>query len=107
MSRKWLTDKELEEIWNQSSDSETEDHVEIEDDFSSDSDDSVADPDFAPNLNDIEEAFEKNLINMWSEPHTTRISEKQKRSELSQAGLSAPSTSVKFFMKFLIYFLSN
>ena len=42
MSSKGLTDNELEQLLYQSSDSEAEDHIEIKDDFSSDSDDSVA-----------------------------------------------------------------
>lgn len=104
MSGRGLTDKDLEELLYLSSDSESEDHIEIED-FSSDSDDSVGDPDFSPGQNDVEEAFENNLINTWSGQRTTRISEKQKGSELSQAGLSAPSTSVSFIFIFNMFYI--
>nr|CAH7738079.1 unnamed protein product [Callosobruchus chinensis] len=64
MSGRPLTDEELEELANQiSSDSEADDEIEVENFW--DSDDSIADPDFIPDDNDVEEAFENELMNVW------------------------------------------
>nr|CAH7747353.1 unnamed protein product [Callosobruchus chinensis] len=74
MSGRPLTDEELEELANQiSSDSEADDDIEVENVW--DSDDSIADPDFIPDDNDVEEAFENELMNVWNEtnaPQTSR-----------------------------------
>nr|CAH7766340.1 unnamed protein product [Callosobruchus chinensis] len=74
MSGRPLTDEELEELANQiSSDSEADDDIEVENVW--DSDDSIADPDFIPDDNDVEEAFENELVNVWNEtnaPQTSR-----------------------------------
>nr|CAH7765379.1 unnamed protein product [Callosobruchus chinensis] len=74
MSGRPLTDEELEELANHiSSDSEADDDIEVENVW--DSDDSIADPDFIPDDNDVEEAFENELMNVWNEtnaPQTSR-----------------------------------
>nr|CAI5849289.1 unnamed protein product [Callosobruchus analis] len=62
MSGRPLTGKELEELANQiSSDSEADDDIEVENVWASD--DSIADPDFISDDNDVEEAFENELMN--------------------------------------------
>nr|CAH7768240.1 unnamed protein product [Callosobruchus chinensis] len=67
--------EELEELANQiSSDSEADDDIEVENVW--DSDDSIADPDFIPDDNDVEEAFENELMNVWNSrrsENTTKV----------------------------------
>nr|CAI5845220.1 unnamed protein product [Callosobruchus analis] len=93
MSGRPLTDKELEELANQiSSDSEADDDIEVENVW--DSDDSIADPDFIPDDNDVEEAFENELMNVWNETNATQTSRNETLTpKLGQAGLAAPCIS--------------
>nr|CAI5862599.1 unnamed protein product [Callosobruchus analis] len=87
------SDKELEELANQiSSDSEADDDIEVENVW--DSDDSIADPDFIPDDNDVEEAFENELMNVWNETNATQTSRNETLTpKLGQAGLAAPCIS--------------
>nr|CAI5835043.1 unnamed protein product [Callosobruchus analis] len=93
VSTRPLTDKELEELANQiSSDSEADDDIEVENVW--DSDDSIADPDFIPDDNDVEEAFENELMNVWNETNATQTSRNETLTpKLGQAGLAAPCIS--------------
>lgn len=66
MSRKGLTDAELEQLLYESGDSEVEDNIEIEEKFTdSESDDSLCDPDYLPEEEDPEEALETCLRKLW------------------------------------------
>nr|CAH7733479.1 unnamed protein product [Callosobruchus chinensis] len=88
MSGRPLTDEELEELANQiSSDSEADDDIEVENVW--DSDDSIADSDFIPDDNDVEEAFENELMNVWNETNVPQTSRNETLSpKLGQAGLA-------------------
>nr|CAH7730890.1 unnamed protein product [Callosobruchus chinensis] len=88
MSGRLLTDKELEELANQiSSDSEADDDIKVGNVW--DSDDSIADPDFIPDDNDVEEAFENELMNVWNETNAPQTSRNETLTpKLGQVGLA-------------------
>nr|CAH7739051.1 unnamed protein product [Callosobruchus chinensis] len=88
MSGRPLTDKELEELANQiSRDSEADDDIEVENVW--DSDDGIADADFIPDDNDVQEAFENELMNVWNETNAPQTSRNETLTpKLGQAGLA-------------------
>lgn len=91
MSRRPLSDVELEELLYQSSDSEAADNIECDNNFSdSDSDDSVGDPDFIPEDNDIDDAFGNDLVSLWSKPCIDNVPKRPLKRDLAQ---NEPSTS--------------
>lgn len=95
MSRKPLNDTQLEKLLYESSDSETDDHIELEDVSDNDSDDSVVDPDYTLDESEIEEAFENELKSVWSKQCIASISKRRQgtASDFAQAGPSSSRTS--------------
>lgn len=68
-----LTNAELEELVNQSDDSETGNNVEFEDISGSDSVESIDDPDIITDENDINKAFGLVWVIIWLVPGLSHI----------------------------------
>ena len=109
MSRKGLTDEELEKLLYESGDSEVEDNVEMEKNFTdSESDDSICDPDYLPEEDDPEEALEMCLKKVWKPKKISKAPLSKKRTRMAYTISEYPvaSTSTSHFQEVVVRFLT-